>query len=116
MQSFWGNMTDDSDAQVWWASQQEATKVENDQGNNSIKRKRSQLEMVFPLVLLNRIRPVSYSIYVLTTDGLLVTKVTRWALTYNYKPLGQSGYSKLKPLRPCMPRPMGSGMTNATAP
>jgi hypothetical protein len=62
MRSFWGNRKDDSDAQVWWASQQEATKIEDDQGNNSIKWKRSQLEMVFPLVLLNRIRPVSYSI------------------------------------------------------
>jgi len=47
--------------------------------------------MVFPLVLLNRIRPVSYIYVLLTTDGLLVTKATGWVLIINYKPLGQSG-------------------------
>src|SRR6266576_3665568 len=80
MQSFWGDMKDNSDAQIWWASQQGATEVPYLTGSD-----------------------LFHTVYVLpTTDGLSVTKATSWALII-INPWAKARYSKRKPLRlPCI--------------
>jgi hypothetical protein len=68
--------------EVSWASQQEATKVEDDEGNNGIKRERSQPEFSKRRSLLSYSTEsdLFHTVSYMSSDGLLMTKATRWVL------------------------------------